>query len=139
MYSRSYNKNAPFSVPKQYGGTAFSRPRGSEGVKPQTPISRPPVGYSQEASERLYAPGDLPKINIPLPPVSDNEPLAEEAEERGDERELEAPVPKRPSFLSAVGALGDDTLMLLALILLLSGCEDAGDTVILLILLLVLG
>ena len=143
MYSRSYNKNAPFSVPRQYGGTAFTRPRAGEGMKSQIPVSRPPVVYSQEAGERLYSPGDLPKINVPLPIAHDDEPWAEEVEEKteekAEERALEVPSPKRPSFLSAVGALGDDTLMLLALILLLSGCEDAGDTVILLILLLVLG
>ncbi len=139
MYSRSYNKNAPFSVPKQYSGVAFSRPRSTESAKPQPPASRPPVGYSPEASERLYAPGDLPKISIPLPPPREDEKLVEEAEEKGGERSLKAPEPKTQSFLTSLGTLGDDALMLLALILLLSGCEDAGDTVILLILLLVLG
>ena len=139
MYSRSYNKNAPFSVPRQYSGTAFTRPREDEGVKSKIPVSRPPVVYSQEAGERLYAPGDLPKINVPLPISHDDEPWAEEVEEKKEERALPASAAKRFSFLSTIGALGDDTLMLLALILLLSGCEDAGDTVILLILLLVLG
>ena len=139
MYSRSYNKNAPFSVPRQYSGTAFTRPRAGEGMKSQIPVSRPPVVYSQEAGERLYAPGDLPKINVPLPISRDDEPWAEEVEEKKEERALPVPAAKRFSFMSTIGALGDDTLMLLALILLLSGCEDAGDTVILLILLLVLG
>ena len=108
-------------------------------MKSRIPVSRPPVVYSQEAGERLYAPGDLPKINVPLPISHDDEPWAEEVEEKTAERALPAPATKRSSFLSAVGTFGDDTLMLLALILLLSGCEDAGDTVILLILLLVLG
>ena len=139
MYSRSYNKNAPFSVPRQYSGTAFTRPRAGEGMKSQIPVSRPPVVYSQEAGERLYSPGDLPKINVPLPIAHDDEPWAEEVEEKKEERALPASAAKRFSFLSKIGALGDDTLMLLALILLLSGCEDAGDTVILLILLLVMG
>ena len=139
MYSRSYNKNAPFSVPRQYSGTAFTRPRAGEGMKSQIPVSRPPVVYSQEAGERLYSPGDLPKINVPLPIAHDDEPWAEEVEEKKEERALPVPAAKRFSFMSTIGALGDDTLMLLALILLLSGCEDAGDTVILLILLLVLG
>lgn len=139
MYSRSYNKNGPFTVPNQYGGTAFSRPRGGDGAKSQMPISRPPVGYSPEASERLYAPGDLPKISVPLPPAHEEEPWAEEIEEKEEERALEERPPKRSPFLSSIGSLGDDTLMLLVLVLLLSGCEDAGDTVILLILLLLLG
>ncbi len=139
MYSRSYNnKNTPFTVPRQYSGVAFSRPRDNDLSRAPTPLSKPPVAYSHEAGERLYAPGDLPKINIPMPQRRE-ESTKEKEPERTEEKSLEAPARNRPTFWDSLGALGDDTLMILALILLLSGCEDAGDTVILLILLLLLG
>ena len=137
MYSRSYNKNLPFTVPRQYSGVAFSRPRESETPRPSVQISKPPVSYSHEAGERLYAPGDLPRMNITLPPRGE---LSEEREpEKTEEKGAELPWHRRPAFLDFLGAAGDDTLMILALILLLLGCEDAGDTVVLLVLLLLLG
>ncbi len=160
MYSRSYNKNTPFTVPRQYSGVAFSRPRESEGAKIQPSPTKPPVTYSHEAGTRLYSPGDLPKVKVSLPPRDEREERAperteewsserakewgpEKIEERVSEDTEESALPvrpeKRPSLLTSLGSLGDDTIMLIALILLLSGCEDAGDTVILLILLLVLG
>ena len=137
MYSRSYSKNTPFTVPRQYSGVAFSRPREGDAPRSSAPPSKPPVSYSREAGERLYAPGDLPKINIPMPCRRETEEKDEA--ERTEEKSLEAPVRDRPSFRDYLGSLGDDTLMILALILLLFGCEDAEDTVILLILLLLLG
>lgn len=150
MYSRSYNKNnAPFTVPRQYSGIAFSRPKETDGVRVASPLSKPPVSYSREAGERLYAPGDFPRINVPVPSHEEKAELPERDramnddggsayEETTDEKALEA-AHRRPTFLNSLGALRDDTLMLLALILLLSGCEDAGDTVMILILLLLLG
>ena len=137
MYSRSYNKNTPFTVPRQYSGVAFSRPKESEGTRAQSPFTKPPTSYSREAGERLYAPGDLPKINIPVP--HQEEVTEEKGSDRKDEKELEAAERKHSSFLTSLGSLGDDTLMLIALILLLSGCEEAGDTVMVLIMLLLLG
>ena len=128
MYSRSYN-NEHFTVPKQYSGVAFARSRQTDAARQSPPSPRPPVGYSPEVGERLYTPGDLPKVSVPIP--------REETAPR--EKPQESTAHPCPSFVSSLRSFGDDTLMLIALILLLSGCEDAGDTVILLILLLVLG
>ena len=140
MYSRSYNKNSPLTVPRQYSGVAFSRPRQAEKPRGQPNVPKPPVGYSPEVEERLYLPGDLPSVNAPAPRYSEECTYCQDENECSCEEnhptELQKP---RPSFLSSIGALGEDSLMLIALIVLLAGCEGAEDTLILLVLLLLLG
>lgn len=142
MYSRSYNRNTPLTVPRQYSGVAFSRPRQTEKARGQPGAPKPPMGYSPEVEERLYLPGDLPSVNAPIARhpaeyISDDG-SSEQVSDAQEKRPAEIQKP-RPSFLSSVGALGDDSLMLIALIVLLAGCEGAEDTLILLILLLLLG
>ncbi len=140
MYSRSYNKNRPLNVPRQYSGVAFARPRERESVAGRAVIgtNRSPVGYSPEAGERLYAPSDLPSVNAPMP--IEYGAVGGERSDIPEAGTKPAEVAKaRPSFLSSVGALGEDTLLIIALILLLAGSEGAEDTLILLVLLLLLG
>lgn len=140
MYSRSYSKNVPLTVPRQYSGVAFSRPRQSEKPREQPTAQKPPMGYSPEVEERLYLPGDLPSVNAPAPRREEGCACREDENECPCEKKHPAEVKKtRPSFLSSIGASGEDSLMLIALIVLLAGCEGAEDTLILLVLLLLLG
>ncbi len=160
MYSRSYNKNnAPFTVPRQYSGVAFSKPREQFGEQPRErligearerdrsrprgPQPKPPIGYSPEAGERLYVPGDLMQTNAPIPFNSFSESVTEGSPCPESESASSDSLPEKSdshtSFLSSVGALGNDTLMIIALIVLLAGSEGAGDTLMLLAVLLLLG
>ncbi len=133
MYSRSNRTDRPIELPKNYGGSAFSRTEEPEGERPPRLPLAPPI-YS------------------PPPPKAPPRPCSSEMEP--DRRPCDLPPDRapadRPPVLDAGGgllsrlfaathALGKEDWLLLALILLLLSSRGDTETVLLLVLLLFCG
>ncbi len=116
---------AKYGLPPKYDGNRFRRPPRGEDRPGPGPL--PP----EETGERPRPPR-FPPERAPGPHRGDNSP------HRGDGGKIER-------LIESLGdRLGTEEILILALILILSGsgggeCEDAGDVILLLALLLILG
>ena len=139
MYSRYHKGNdTTFQLPENYGGVAFSEKRlaGSDGTQPThtlevaKPSPPPPPFYN------VPSPTAQPRTEPQAPPL----PHAADAATDNNRTPSLAmlPIGGKAGFPFAHG-IGTEELFIIALIILLSGNEQASDMVLCLTLLLFCG
>lgn len=135
MYNRSYGQRRPPRIPQNYAGNAFG-PQGSVPLPqphiPEDPPKESPADPSSAGSSEPQ--GSI--FALPAPPMqAPDEAFRTEEDPLREKVESQKPAP-HPLLQKS---LGDEELLILALILLLSqggGSGDAGEVIPFLILLL---